>query len=62
MQKYKEKNNISKGNVIQDLLKQNVSTKEITEITEVSKNDVEHIRDFQFFRLPAYQYYLIIKR
>ncbi len=59
MKKYNEKNNISKGNVIQDLLKQNVSMKEITEITEVSKNEVEYIRDFQFFRLPAYQYYLI---
>ena len=59
MKKYNEKNNISKGNVIQDLLKQNVSMKEIAEITEVSKNDVEYIRDFQFFRLPANQYYLI---
>lgn len=59
MKKYKTKNNISKGNVIQDLLRQNVSLKEIAEMTEVAKTDVEYIRDFHFFRIPAYQYYLI---
>lgn len=59
MRKTKTQTNISKGNIIHDLLKQNVSLQEIAEITETSKNEISYIRDFQYFRLAPHQYYMI---